>query len=82
MTYVERNGRFTCSRCGHELSAMTGDDEVPAQCPCVDAAVDDMMALLDQATLAMQADDLNRSFVLLGKAMTIADSLPKKETRR
>lgn len=82
MTYVERHGRFVCSRCGYELSAMMGDNEVPAQCGCVDAAVDDMMALLDQATEALRADDINRSFVLLGRAMTIADTLPKKEPPR
>ena len=83
MTYVERHGRFVCARCGHELSAMTGDDEVPAQCWCVNAAADQMIVLLDQAKDALDANDLERSLTLVAKAYAIADTLPiKKEPPR
>ena len=47
-----------------------------------DKLVDEMMALLDQATAALQNDDLNRALVLVAKAHVIADKLPKKEPPR
>ena len=82
MTYLERDGRFTCSRCGHELSAMISDDEVPAQCGCVNKSAEEMMRLLDLATAAMQDDDLPRALALIAKVHAIADTLPKKEPPR
>jgi len=30
----EINGRFTCTECGHEGSAMLGDNEIPETCEC------------------------------------------------
>lgn len=33
-TIKEINGRFTCWACGHEWSAMCGDNEVPEYCSC------------------------------------------------
>ena len=47
-----------------------------------DKAADEMMRLLDLATAAMQADDLNRALELIAKVHAIADTLPKKETRQ
>ena len=78
MTYLERFGRFTCSRCGHELSAMTGDDEVPALCECVKRSTDEMMRLLNEATAALDANDLERALILTARAAVIADTLPSK----
>jgi hypothetical protein len=34
MAIVEISGRFTCLDCGHEWSAMLGDDEIPSYCEC------------------------------------------------
>jgi hypothetical protein len=81
MTYLERYGRFTCSRCGHELSAMTGDDEVPARCGCVDRSADEMQRLLDEATAALAANDMHRALILTARAAVIADTLPSKKGR-
>jgi hypothetical protein len=30
----EINGRWTCTDCGYEWSAMTSDDDVPEVCEC------------------------------------------------
>ena len=43
-----------------------------------DKAADEMMRLLDLATAAMQADDLNRALELIAKVHAIADTLPIK----
>jgi len=31
---VEENGRWTCTECGYEWSAIMGDDEIPELCEC------------------------------------------------
>jgi hypothetical protein len=31
---TEINGRFTCTKCGYQWSAMLGDDEIIAECEC------------------------------------------------
>lgn len=33
-TIEEINGRWTCTACGYEWSAMMGDDEIPEFCEC------------------------------------------------
>ena len=30
----EINGKYTCTRCGYEWSAMSGDNEIPEHCLC------------------------------------------------
>jgi len=35
----EVNGRFTCTLCGYEWSAMLGDDEIPEICTCEEEKV-------------------------------------------
>tara|TARA_Y100000114_G_scaffold49336_1_gene45036 strand:+ start:490 stop:618 length:129 start_codon:yes stop_codon:yes gene_type:complete len=30
----ENKGRWTCTKCGYEWSAMLGDDEIPETCEC------------------------------------------------
>lgn len=30
----EANGRFICTKCGYEWSAMLGDSEIPSKCSC------------------------------------------------
>lgn len=32
----ENEGRWTCTKCGYEWSAMLGDDEIPEICECED----------------------------------------------
>jgi hypothetical protein len=44
-----------------------------------DKAADEMMRLLDLATLAMQDDDLKRALDLIAKVHAIADTLPIKK---
>ena len=34
MKIVEINGRWTCTECGYEWSAMLGDNEIPEKCSC------------------------------------------------
>ena len=34
MAIEEINGRWTCTDCGYEWSAMLGDDEIPEVCEC------------------------------------------------
>jgi hypothetical protein len=41
-------------------------------------AADEMLRLLDLATAAMEADDMNRALELIAKVHAIADTLPKK----
>ena len=31
---IEANGRWTCTECGYEWSAIMGDDEIPGLCEC------------------------------------------------
>lgn len=44
-----------------------------------DKAADEMLRLLDLATLAMQDDDLKRALELIAKVHAIADTLPLKK---
>ena len=44
-----------------------------------DKAADEMMRLLDEATAALQANDLHRALVLTAQAAVIGDTLPRKK---
>jgi hypothetical protein len=47
-----------------------------------DRAADKMLALLDQATAAMQDDDVVLALKLIAQVHAIADTLPIKKDRR
>lgn len=32
--FIEKDGQWTCRKCGYQLSAMLGDDEIPEYCGC------------------------------------------------
>lgn len=42
---TEINGRWTCTKCGYEWSAMMGDNEVPTKCECENEDEDDIAQL-------------------------------------
>jgi hypothetical protein len=77
--FVEKNGRFECRTCGYQLSAMMGDDEVPAHCQaCVNSTADDMLVLLDSARRLLEADDVEAALDYVRVAHGLSLTLPKK----
>ena len=46
----EINGRWTCTDCGYEWSAMLGDNEIPVKCDC-DKLPDGLQKYIDGVAL-------------------------------
>jgi len=44
----EINGRWTCTECGYEWSAMLGDNEIPDTCSCMKGDDDDEMSSMPE----------------------------------